>query len=43
MTEADFIIIATVIAVTGVIVVGVILNAPGRQDLHRKQSRPERR
>jgi type IV secretory pathway VirB2 component (pilin) len=41
MTEADLIIVATAIAVVGVIIVGVIVNAPARHDLRRKQGRPE--
>jgi hypothetical protein len=38
VTEADFIIIGTAIAVVGVVLVSVIVNAPGRRG---KQSRPE--
>ena len=38
MTDADFIIVATAIAVVGVIIVGVIGCAP-----HRQETRPARR
>jgi hypothetical protein len=41
MTEADFIIIATAIAVVGVIIVGVIVNVPERPEFRGRQGRRE--